>query len=167
MHTIFRTFALSFVAVVAFSASCLAGDTLSNALQGYSIVVSYSEIVNTRHGSFHQTLTVKLYVSSKGRIFTKHSMVSDRPGRTRSRDFISGEESDSAGVGRYTWSASGLSRHWINGRGRSITETIAIQGSGGNFSCQMSLSRGGGGGGGAAVTGSSCRVFKGNAVAGR
>src|SRR4051794_17698003 len=113
-----------------------AEDALLSSLAGFSVDVSYSEIVGSRRGTFAWTWKEKIYISSKLRFFTKHSVQGDSRSSGRSAD-ISPDEGGTGSETPFKWNGSGLSRQWINMRGNFIQQTITIRPTSSGFDCQM------------------------------
>jgi hypothetical protein len=146
-----------------------APDALFNALEGHSIVADLHESLMTGRGeTFENRWRDRVYISTKGRIFHRFDSKSTRPGVGGVREFVG--EADGSGEGRgakYVWTSNGLSRQWVNRRGTTLRQSIFISRSGDGFSCSMRIERLAGGQPRTIDARQSCRVFRGNVLAGQ
>jgi hypothetical protein len=141
----------------------LAQSSLMSALQGHSIVARYSEaVMSRRHGSFSLDWSLSIYVSSKGRIFTKQDIRSSDPARDR-HHLVAPEEGGVRGYTPFQWSEDGLTRSWVSAGGNPVRQSVIISQTPGGFECRVVIQRGRGR---TSVLGQSCRVVRGNMVAG-
>lgn len=139
-------------------------------LGGHSISAEYKEEVMTgRAGSFRLVWREQVYFSTKGRIFHRSDRRSSRPDFERQSENIS--DPDGQGDGReakFRWVSDGIVREFTTPRGIHIRHSIAISRSGGGFTCRVTIERSA-----SRFTpsadelGQSCRVVKGNIIAGR
>lgn len=141
-----------------------AQDGLFARLQGHSITVNYAEVLTFPNGfSFQRSITERIYISTKGRIFQKTLVDSTAPRDNRQSETFG----EATGGGRnFTWTGSGLFRRGRRPNGVVFTETIPVTPTaGGGFSCRYILERFGSR---AAVSGQrhSCRVSRGNLFGG-
>lgn len=156
------------ISVLMISSSGLSAQTLRfSDFEGYSVVAEYEEeVVTRRRGSFRATWRDRVYFSTKGRIFHRFQRQDSRPNRDRDVENVGDEDGlseDKKSV--FRWSGDGITREWTNNRGIRIRQSIAISRSGDGFACRVSIDR-------SSIRGSvvpigrSCRVFKGNVLAG-
>ena len=137
------------------------------ALEGHSIVVNFQEQVTSRRGkSFQAVWRDRVYFSTKGRIFHRFDRQNQRPDRSRNYELVG----DEAGQGddrraKFAWTGQGITRQWVNRRGVTLQQTIAITPTGSGYSCQMTVSRSGNRGTSTPL-GQTCRVVSGNVLAG-
>jgi hypothetical protein len=155
--------AIACTALLSWADTASAQSSLMAALQGHSIVARYSEaVMSRRRGSFSLDWSLSIYVSSKGRIFAKQDIKSSDPGRDR-HHLVAPEEGGVRGNTPFQWSAGGLTRSWVGGNGNPIRQSVLITPSPGGLECRLVIERGRGR---TSVLGQSCRVVKGNIVAG-
>lgn len=138
-------------------------------LEGHSIVARYDEAITTRRGEvFRYQWNDRVYFSTKGRIFHRFSVDGDRPGRARTYEAVGDEQGVGDGrMAKYRWTGSGITRQWRNPRGVTLRQTIDISATAGGYACRMAVERISGSRGSATPVGQTCRVVRGNAVAGQ
>jgi hypothetical protein len=160
--------ALATVAIALSASGAAAQGVTLDQLKERSIVVAYTETVNTPQGSYSQTWRESVYVSSLGRVFHRSNLASTRAGSSRSFDAVGDQGGAGEGsIRKFAWTGNGFSRQWTNPRnGTMLRQTIVVAGSGGRFSCHMTVERLNRPAVSAAH-GQSCRVTTGNVFAGR
>jgi hypothetical protein len=143
----------------------LAQDSLFAALEGHSVIVDLREEVATPRGTFEFLWRDRVYISTKGRIFHRFDVRSTHPILHGQRELVS--DGGPGRGGKYIWTGNALTRQWVNKIGVLVRQTIAISRSQSGFTCHMTVERPAGGRGQVIDRGQTCRVVRGNVLAGQ
>lgn len=136
-------------------------------LEGHSVISEYTEEVMTRrYGAYRATWSDRICFSTKGRIFHRFNRQASIPEMDRDAENVSDGDRRVEGRGAaFRFAGDGIVREWTNRRGIQIRQSISISPTGGGFGCQVTIVRSHIRGS-AYPIGQSCRVVKGNVLAG-